>query len=106
MPRPSASKKYPNILPLFFKLEENHKIVYSYVTQQGYPRTWHYNLIGQEVTVIIGLKVETDKKTIFINTLDEVYTCLVGNLGKISSVGKHNAGKEITIIYNEQENGG
>lgn len=93
--RPPSSKKYHNAITLIVELGLRHRIEYGKVTAQGYPSSWLPGIVGQQITVIIGHKEEL----IRIKPTDEAYTCTVGNLGKISSVGKKNAGKEITIIY-------
>jgi hypothetical protein len=99
MPRPSASKKYPHVLPIHLILNKNIRAGHCRVTDRGYPSIWYPELAGKEVTVLIGYKYGNGK--IKINPDDEVYTCKVGSKGDISSVGKHNAGKECTIIFEE-----
>ncbi len=96
--RPSKTQKYPNIIPFFFELSTHHRTEYSKITPQGYPSVWLPGITGQQITVILGKWAGGA-----LTPHHGVFTCIVGGLGKISSVGKEHAGKDITIIYEIKE---
>ena len=100
MSRPPTSKKYPNIIPIYLEISKDHTIELSEVSKRGYPKIWLPGLAGQEITAIVGcFLINGGGKRVRIDKKLQVYTCLVGSKGDISSVGKENAGRELTVIY-------
>ena len=118
--RPGKAEPWPTMhRKLTLQLQPSDRIFFRSVNARGIPAGVGAGNAGKACTVIVGHKEIDDlEKVRSFRDLEEfkgssvvldpegmVFSCQVDNIGAPYSVGKENAGKDVTIIVYGEEGG-
>jgi hypothetical protein len=86
--------------PLRLTPGKNDVIEYCTVDKRGYPVFRRVVYAFHQATVVVGHR---DKDNLTVTPKDQVFTCVFGRHGHLSSVGKEIEGQELTVIVHIPE---
>jgi len=95
-------KTVPMIIscPITLTPGKNDVIEYCTVDKRGYPVFFRSGYAFHQATVIVGHR---EKDNLIVTPEDQVFTCVFGRHGHLSSVGKGLEGQELTVIVHIPE---